>query len=59
MYTELMKQFIHKKYWKHPNMVKFIELLTNENHTNRKKLGIIVYKSFGKRNEMLYGSVEL
>ena len=58
MYTELRKQFIHKKYWKHPNMVKFIELLNNENDTNRKKLGIFVYKSFEKRNEMLYGSVE-
>jgi hypothetical protein len=39
-------------------MVKFIELLTNENNTNRKKLGIFVNIYFEQRNEMLFGSVE-
>ena len=55
IYDELRKKFIKKQYWKHPNMVKLIDLLTNENETNLKRLSIFIYKSFEKRNDILYG----
>jgi hypothetical protein len=29
--TDLRKIYIHKRYWKHPNMIKYVELLTIEN----------------------------
>ena len=56
MSSELRKKFINIKYWKYPNMIKFIDLLTNENEANTKKLGIFVYKAFENRNEILYGA---
>lgn len=37
-YRELRKQFLPSRFWKHPSMYKFIELINSNNETLIKKL---------------------
>ena len=53
-YSNLGSQYIKKKFWKRPNMLKFTELMTSENKSELQKLACYVYKSFELRNELLY-----
>ena len=48
--SEIRKLYIKGYYWKHPNMVKFIELLKSENEKTQRMLAIFIYKGFEKRN---------
>ena len=54
VYSDFRSQYIKKKFWKRPNMLKFIELMTSENQAVLQKLACYVHKSFELRNEMLY-----
>ena len=52
--SEIRKLYIKGYYWKHPNMVKFIELLKSENEKTQRMLAIFIYKGFEKRNSVYY-----
>ena len=54
VYSDFRSQYIKKKFWKRPNILKFIELMTSENQAVLQKLACYVHKSFELRNEMLY-----
>ena len=54
VYSDFRSQYIKKKFWKRPNMLKFIELMTSENQAVLQKLACYIHKSFELRNEMLY-----
>ena len=42
LYHDLRKSLIYKYYWKHPNMIKFIDLLKSENENTLCKLAIYI-----------------
>ena len=44
LYYDLRKSLIDKYYWKHPNMIKFIDLLKSENENTLRKLAIYCIK---------------
>ena len=52
-YNTLRSQYIKQYYYKHPNMVKFIELLKSENSNEIKNLASYIYKAFELRKVML------
>ena len=54
VYSDFRSQYIKKKFWKRPNMLKFIELMTSENQAVLQKLACYVHKSFELRTERLY-----
>ena len=54
LYSDLRKQYIPRRYWKRPNMLKFIELLNIQNSRILRNLAIFVHKGYILRNEMLY-----
>ena len=54
LYTDLRKMYISRYYWRHPNMMKFIQLL-NSNHTKTlKNLSVYIYKAFQAHKENLF-----
>ena len=54
LYQDLRNEYIKKYFWNRPNIPKFIELLQSENKKTIKNLSVYIYKSFKKRNEILY-----
>ena len=54
VYNEERAKFMKKRFWKRPNMIKFIELLTTENKSIMQKLACYVEKAFKIRNSNLY-----
>ncbi len=52
LYSDLRKQYILKRYWKRPNMLKFIDLISSENTVMLRKLAIFIFKAF--RNKKSY-----
>ena len=52
LYSDIRKAYINKYYWTRPNMLKLIELFTNENTKCLKKLGIFVDKTFELRKDL-------
>ena len=50
LYSDLRKQYIKKYYWKRPSMIKFIELMKNENVKVVRNLSLFVNKAFKIRN---------
>ena len=53
-YLELRKQLIPIYHWKHPNMLKFTELINCTNARILRNFGSYVNKAFKLRNELLY-----
>ena len=49
IYTDLRKQYIPRKYWIRPNMLKFIELMNSENKKIVQNLGIFTFNAFKLR----------
>ena len=45
-----------KYYWKHPNMLKFIDLLKSENENMLRKLAIYIHKGFELTTRMYYSN---
>ena len=56
LYDNIRKQYIPKKYWIRPNMVKFIELINSESNIVIRTLGMFIYHAFILRNNTLYGT---
>jgi hypothetical protein len=56
LYDELRHKYILSKYWRRPNMYKFIDLMNNENQMIVRMLGTFMHTAFKKRNEILYGN---
>ena len=54
LYSDIRKLYIKKYFWRHPNMIKFVELLTSENENTIKKLALFIHKSFEERNNRHY-----
>ena len=54
LYFEIRKLYIKKYYWKHPNMIKFIQLMTTKNVNALKNLAIFICKGFDIRNNRNY-----
>ena len=54
IYTDLRKQFISVKFWRRPNMIKFIELIKTENKNVIRNLGMFIHKAFSLRNDNMY-----
>ena len=52
-YIDLRKQYIPRHYWNHPNMLKFVTLMNNNNRNIVKKLGMYVFYAFKLRSEKL------
>ena len=46
IYNDLRKSFIPSRYWKHPSMIKFIELINSDNVKIIKQLAIYIEKAF-------------
>ena len=53
MYDNLRKQYIPPYYWRHPNMLKLIELVNSENECTVKRLTCFIEKAFNLRNDLL------
>ena len=51
LYTDLRKVYIHRYYWRHPNMIKFIELISSEHGKTLKQLSVFTHKAFHLRKE--------
>jgi hypothetical protein len=56
LFINLRKQYINKKFWKRPNMIKFIELLKSEDKKVVQKLGLFIHKAFILRNEYFFSN---
>ena len=48
-YIDLRKRYLHKYYWRRPNMPKFIELLSTEHVKTLKNLSVFIDKAFKLR----------
>ena len=53
LYQELRKKFINKYYWKRPNILKFIDLMTSESPKLIKSVSMFVFKSFVLRKTFI------
>ena len=51
-YLEYRRIHIKQYYWKHPNMIKFLELIGTENIKDIIQLAKYIFKSFKLRNDM-------
>ena len=51
LYVEIRQKYISKYFWKHPSMIKFIELLCTDSKKNIKMLSMYVDKAFKIRKE--------
>jgi len=58
LYKEIRKLHIKKYYWKHPNIIKFSELMSANNNGILKNLGIYIHKSLVLR-ENIYSQNKL
>ena len=54
VYNDLRSKYIKAKFWRRPNVLKFIELMTRKNKSDVRKLACFVQKYFALRNEFLY-----
>ena len=54
VYNDLRCKYIKRNFWRRPNMLKFIDLLTSDNKSDIKKLACYVQKAFALRTELLY-----
>ena len=54
MYTELRRKYLPKYYHQHPNMLKFVELMSSKKFNIITKLANYTYKAFKIRNEVEY-----
>ena len=54
LYSDLRKNYIKKRYWQNPNILKFIDLMKSTEKKSIPKLATYVFKSFEKRNTTLY-----
>ena len=54
MYKDLRLKYIHKYFWKRPNIPKFIELCTSRNHKTIKNLSVYVFKCFELRDNFVF-----
>ena len=43
---DLRKSLIDRYYWKHPNMIKFIDLLRSENENTLRTLATFIHEGF-------------
>ena len=55
-FNDLRSRYIKRYYWKHPSMLKFIQLLKDDNCKVIRNLAIYVYKAFIYRQEMINNS---
>jgi len=46
LYYDLRKLLIYKYYWKHPNMIKFIDSLRSENENTLRNLATKIHRDF-------------
>ena len=53
LYYDLRKSLIDKLYWKHPNVIKFIDLLRSENENTLRKLATYI-QDFELRTRIYY-----
>lgn len=54
LYIELRVKYISKYYYKHPSMLKFIELLKSDSKKDIKRLSMYVNKAFAVRKENMF-----
>ena len=54
LYLNLKTQYINTYFWKHPSMIKFIELVSTKNVHVLKKLSTYIEKAFKLRQDALY-----
>ena len=54
LYDDLRKLYIKTYYWRHPNMYKFVQLMTTENKTILQRLGMFLEKAFKVRANELF-----
>ena len=52
LYYDLRKLLINKYSWKHPNMIKFIDLLKSENENTLRKLATYIHRGFKLRTRI-------
>ena len=55
LYFHLRVKYIKKYYWKHPSMMKLIELCKTDNVIEIKNFSKYVYYAFDVRNEIVSG----
>ena len=51
--TDLRKIYIHRYYWRHPHMIKVIELISSEHGKPLKYLSVFTHKDFQLRKETI------
>jgi hypothetical protein len=57
LYTVLRKKYLKPVYWRHPNILKFTNLMSTKNNEELKNLSVFIYNSFHKRNEYLQSAL--
>ena len=52
LYYDLRQLLIYKYYWKHPNMIKFIDSLKSGNENTLRKLATCIHRGFELRTRI-------